>query len=611
MKYVFRFYSNIGNYSSFGHNKIIPSIDQETMEAILILSKDYDKSIEPLWSKIKNIIYISSSQLNEYSSKFTDELVKGSYYLNGVTKEEIINIDKILKEKKIYLENTRILKKSEKNYEILIGSIEEKKTKLEINNNDLNITLNYGDFKDYLLKINNYLSLAKNYTSNDLQTKILDLYIDHFKTGDIETHRNSQKLWVKDISPIVEFNIGWVETYIDTFGKRAYYEGLVAIQDKDSSKKFKELVNNAEYLISTFPWSKDFEKDKFLSPDFTSLDVIGFATTNLFVGINLPNYTDIHETDGFKNVSLQNCYTKLQKDNIRQLLNEKDVNLFLEKGKKVSIFKTALHELLGHGSGKLFKKNANGEYNFDIKNLKNPLNGELINTFYEDKETFEIKFSTICRSLEECRADLTALYLCFDKKAQKIFEFDEKEYENVIYLMWLTQIYAGVMGVTYHKPNINKFSSPYAQERFVFVNYLIKNQDNNKKILDFEINETSTAFKIILNKDNLLNYGKKIVGEILKIIHIYKCIGDTENGNKFYEKYSEVDDYMSNIRRIFYYYSFVNTESMNIDLTMDDKENVEIKKYNNNIEDFIKSYVDRFGDEFNDITYKQWIKYQE
>ena len=77
--------------------------------------------------------------------------------------------------------------------------------------------------------MNDYLGKAKSYASNDIEKKLIDLYIEAFKTGDIEIHKESQRVWVKNISPIVEYSLGWIETYIDPIEVSSYYEGIVAI----------------------------------------------------------------------------------------------------------------------------------------------------------------------------------------------------------------------------------------------------------------------------------------------------------------------------------------------------------------------------------------------
>jgi dipeptidyl-peptidase-3 len=49
----------------------------------------------------------------------------------------------------------------------------------------------------------------------------------------------------------------------------------------------------------------------------------------------------------------------------------------------------ALHELLGHGTGKLFTKDATtGELNFDPAVVKNPFTGGEITTPYLSTETW-------------------------------------------------------------------------------------------------------------------------------------------------------------------------------------------------------------------------------
>ena len=132
-----------------------------------------------------------------------------------MNKDDLKLIKEFMKAQKLSLLNTRAFKISDKHFLITVGSIDNKLSKKNLKYNGTLFDIKYGEFSGYLKEVNTYLKKAMNYTANDNQRRMLQLYQQHFMWGDIEDHKNSQREWVKDKQPSVEQNLGWIEKYVD------------------------------------------------------------------------------------------------------------------------------------------------------------------------------------------------------------------------------------------------------------------------------------------------------------------------------------------------------------------------------------------------------------
>ena len=158
---------------------------------------------------------------------------------------------------------------------------------------------------------------------------------------------------------------------------------------------------------------------------------------------------------GFKNVNLGNVYPKPKASTI-QFLHQEDIDLMCKYSKESLTILVALHELLGHGTGKLFTKNVEtGEINFPA-DFKNPFTGQPVDTYYLSTETWSQKFGKLHSGYEECRADSVALYLMNHEEPYKIFYPERSEdWDNMHYIGWMDMLTSALKGLQFYNPEKN------------------------------------------------------------------------------------------------------------------------------------------------------------
>jgi len=95
-----------------------------------------------------------------------------------------------LKQEKIDILNTRAFKEKDGSFTITVGSINTDKDRF-VDCKGSKFNIKYGEFAPYLEECNFYLKHALKYAANQNQADMVQLYIDHYQTGDIETHKDS------------------------------------------------------------------------------------------------------------------------------------------------------------------------------------------------------------------------------------------------------------------------------------------------------------------------------------------------------------------------------------------------------------------------------------
>lgn len=274
-----------------------------------------------------------------------------------------------------------------------------------------------GLYSDAIEEIIKWLNESQIYTENEKQSIALAHLIDYYETGDLEKWSLYNMNWVKDTEGDVDYINGFIEVYNDPLGYTGSYETIVEIKDFEASSRMQTLMENAQWFENHMPFMEEHKKSEVVGITYNVVNVAGEAgdaSPSTPIGVNLPNSNWIRQVHGSKSVSLGNIVGAYDKASGGGMLaefahDEVEMKRVKAHGALAGKLHTAMHEVIGHASGKL------------EEGVETP------------KETIKEYSST----LEEGRADLVALYFLLDEKLvelglMKTIEVGRAEYDSYI-----------------------------------------------------------------------------------------------------------------------------------------------------------------------------------
>ncbi len=282
-----------------------------------------------------------------------------------------------------------------------------------------------GMYGAAIKEIIKWLEKAKTVAENEDQRKGFDLLIKYYQTGDLKTWDDYNIQWAQTTQGDIDYINGFVEVYNDPKGFRGSYETIIEVNDFEASKRMSSVAGEAQWFEDHSPIMDEHKKKKVVGVTYKVVNAAaesGDASPSTPIGVNLPNANWIRAKHGSKSVSLGNLIEAYAKSSAGTMLKEfaydqAEIDRVEKYGDIADKMHTALHEVIGHASGKI-----------------NPGVGT-------PKETIK-NYSS---ALEEARADLVGLYYLMDPKLVELglipsLEAGKAAYDDYIRNGMMTQM---------------------------------------------------------------------------------------------------------------------------------------------------------------------------
>lgn len=325
-----------------------------------------------------------------------------------------------------------------------------------------------GLYATYLRKAIGFLEKARG-LADPAQAKAIASLIRFYQTGDPSDWLQFGADWMQS-DATVDFANGFIEVYRDARGAKGSSQSFVTVTDRAVTTVMTNLAKNAAYFEEKAPWADAYKKRNFTPPVVKAVEVLietGDFHVNT-IGVNLPNEQEIHAKYGTKNFLLLGSSHALGAagSSIGEFAaSPEEAARSRQYSQEAEDLLTAMHEVIGHGSGKLSDK-VEG----------NP--ARMLKEYYS--------------TLEEARADLMGLWNIGDPKLKELKLVSDQEavakamYDNAarVALTQLRRIPRGETIEEDHQRN-RQLIAAYIRETTGAIEYFDKGGKTYVRVTDY------------------------------------------------------------------------------------------------------------------------------
>lgn len=369
--YLKRVWFSNGIHHHYGCEKFVPAFTEEYFRQVVDCCGCEDENIDELCK----VIFDPTVLPKRVNQKAGDDLVQTSAcnYYDGVTQQEAERFYDNMRDENDPMPiscglNSTLRKTAD-------GTLKE------------DVWHEGGLYGEAIKHITYWLDKASEVAENELQTKIIGMLVDYYRTGDLSMFDAYSIEWLKEHEGRIDFINGFIEVYGDPLGIKASWEGIVTYKDLVATQRTQTISKNAQWFEDHSPVDPRFRKSQVVGVTANvvcSAMLGGDEYPSTAIGINLPNADWIRAQYGSKSITIGNlthAYNQAAKGNgfLQEFVADEATRAMIEKyGDVCDDLHTDLHECLGHGSGQLLagvSADALGSYGSTIEEARADLFG--------------------------------------------------------------------------------------------------------------------------------------------------------------------------------------------------------------------------------------------